>query len=215
MSNLEFNKKTKSSKNQGSRQSSKGSAYPKSVVSCIEYTKKVRYAGSGNTPLNVTRGALLNAFCVSGTAGSKAVYRLINAVRIRSVEVWAIDSSEFMTSVVVNWLGGQYGKTTEVSSSGNNMHPAHVYTRPPKLSSASFYSTTSFDEAEYLFSVNGSLATGDLILDVEFEFTMGQAIPLSVATTTTVTTQGQFIAGSLSGFGNANYWPPVGWPNFV
>jgi hypothetical protein len=92
-----------------------------------------------------------------------------SAVQLRKVETWTVDNTGALASAALEWQSSR-GPSKLVLASGNINHPAHLSTKPPVGSLASFWSQVKDGaavNAEVLFYL--TLPIGTIIdLDVNF-----------------------------------------------
>jgi hypothetical protein len=172
--------------------------------------------GSGTT-FNITRGNLLNLMVSANTTSTAA--RLIAGIKLNRIEMFTTasstsGSSPSETTISVEWLSN-YGPSSESSDSSISVSlPAHVTSRPPPNSLASFWSLTGSNESEIVAklqlpsSVSGAYAYTivDIWVDVVL---MDDETPLTVTGYTNTLTLSQFYLGYLDGNGSSAEIKPV------
>ncbi len=131
-------------------------------------TRTIRYQTDvliNNNP--VTRGDLLKMmFAISNNPVDGTT--LWSGVRVTRIEMWSVDNTA-MTSCAVEWQATR-GPSSLVVGTGTINQPAHVNTKPPKMSEAGFWSCCSDSStirSEVLFYLSCPVGT---IVDVHIQF---------------------------------------------
>lgn len=137
--------------------------FPASFSGTMTYPVIVRYVVTSTTPtLSITRGNILNMLVCAVSATSAA--RLWGSVKINRIKIWqatqATAPTGSFTGVQLEWLS-EYGPERVFQDSGNVMRPAHLASRPPTQSLASFWSTTGTGESVALFRLSGQSFSGN------------------------------------------------------
>lgn len=168
------------------------SGSPPSFNSSVRFSKRVRFSNtSGSTvAFTIFRHSLLSMFCMGVT--DSVAYRTLNAVRLRRIEVWALSgfgtssSSDNATGTISVMWQSNYSPEAIISDTGTVFRPAHLMTRPPKDSLASYWSLGGINESEPLFSLQLPQQTiFDLIVDcVVQNNALNDQTPISVTPTT-------------------------------
>ncbi len=124
---------------------------PPQFVSTLALGHRFRFTGSG-TSKSVTRGMLLNLVSMATTTTNQ--YRLLQAVRVKRVQVWgqAPSLGSAGAPVVVEWVGYQAPSTIH-SDTPMGVMPAYVSARPPKDASNRWWSISGTNESEVLFKL--------------------------------------------------------------
>lgn len=137
--------------------------------------KRIRFSNTSASlvQFNVNRQGILNLLAMA--VSSTELVRLANAVRVKSIEVWNLSASG-SSSANVNAVGeisvqweSQYSPSMIVSDSGTVFRPAHIRTKPPKDSLASYWSLSGSNESETLFKM---VLPQQCIFDVIFDFVL-------------------------------------------
>jgi len=142
------------------------SLQPPPFVPTMSLSHRFRYVNGANTgAFSITRGNMLNQILVATSAVTTV--RLLQAVRLKSVEVWANPSAlgAAPTTIEFEWLG-ENAPSTLVSDTGMGVRPAHVYSSPPPSSSNRWWSISGSSESDVLFSL---LLPADCVIDVMTE----------------------------------------------
>jgi hypothetical protein len=175
----------------------------------------LRYTSKALAPLTVTRKTILDSLLIAGYNNGGALNqmtRLCTSVRLKKIRAWSIQDSYYST-LTLGWLGGQYGRETEVSATGNNIEPARITTKPPKMSSAAMWSTTGFNETEQLFVLTAINTDGVVIdLDLECVFDSNGTPPFYAASPIgSSVIVGNLYIVCLDGIGSAGNWLAQGY----
>jgi hypothetical protein len=112
----------------------------------------------------------INAFGMA--VSSTVAYGLYDAVRLRRVKVWGVNSSSAQTStsmctVSVEWSGA-YGPGTKITGIGNADRPAFIDCRPPPLSDADRWQQLSGSQHNVAFYLN---VPAGAVVEVDAELT--------------------------------------------
>jgi len=132
----------------------------------VQFSHKFRYASTGVTNLAVGTTQLINALAV-GKVVNTSVSSIFYAVKIKSIEIWAPPASQGSSAFTsILWIGGASGTDINVNDmSMSTAEPAHVLTRPPKGSSASFW-TNADNLITSLFQITApSGSVVDIVMD--------------------------------------------------
>jgi hypothetical protein len=145
----------------------------------MTYPITIRFVVSSTSSLvSITRGNLLNLL-VCGTTSTQ-VARLFGSVRLTKVEIWqatqATSPTGSFTGVQLEWLS-EMGPDKVHQDSGNVMRPAHLSSRPPPKSFASFWNLSGVNESVTLFKLSAQPFSG----------TSGTGTPLLVGSIVDVT----------------------------
>ncbi len=115
-----------------------GSVSPPSFISTPSIQHTFRFVASTSGTYTVTKACLLNL--LQTAASSSTSYRVIYALKLKYVEVWAPTTSSFSSqSVQLEWTGEEYSPSSIISDSSVNLKAAHVRSRPPRSSSLQFW----------------------------------------------------------------------------
>jgi hypothetical protein len=188
--------------------------FPGQVSGTMTYPVTVRFTVTGSAPnLVVTRGNVLNLLvCAVSTT---SVARIWGSCKINKLKIWqatqATAPTSSFTGVQLEWLSEQ-GPDRVMQDTGNIMRPAHISSRPPNTSFASFWNLSGSNESVNLFKLSaqpfgGTSGTGTPLLIgsiVEIHMTVTNLDDETpVLTTVVAATQGQVYVRSLDGvFGN-------------
>jgi hypothetical protein len=121
--------------------------------------------GANNGVFTITRANLLNLLLVTPTAISSV--RLLEAVRLKAVEIWSQPSQlgSANSSVTLEWLG-QFGPSTVVSDIPVGVTPGHIRSSPPSDASERWWSMSGFNETDNLFTLSLPI---NCVIDVSLE----------------------------------------------
>jgi hypothetical protein len=125
---------------------------PPPFVPTVSLFHKFRYQNTSNGTYTITRKQMLNLLLVTPTAATSV--RLLQAIRLRKVEIWAnpVALGSSPQSVSVEWVG-ENSPSTVISDISMGVRPAHVSTKPPARSSAQWWSLSGSQEADALFTM--------------------------------------------------------------
>jgi len=139
---------------------SDGLPRPPSFVPTPSFAHRFRFQVVGaSTSFSVTRAMLLNL--IETVSSATAAIRIIEAIRITQVELWGRPLSSFSSQTVgIEWVGTNAPSTVH-SDTTMGLYPAYVKSRPPRLSSASWWSMSGGSESEVLMILTAS--EGDVI----------------------------------------------------
>lgn len=141
------------------------------------YQKTFRFRnGSAESKggIDVNQQCILNLLSV-GYHASAAVQnrRLISAIRIKCIEMWATPDASDWDQLNFEWAG-QRNPGQNYNVSGTNVHPGYLKVYPPQGSQASFWMNTGTSGAQnlddaHLFSCDSTIGA---IMDLHVEFTL-------------------------------------------
>jgi hypothetical protein len=129
----------------------------------------------------VTRGNMLNML-IMNTGGSTTNYRILNAIRLKSISVWSAETTSGSVSTIdVEWLSN-YGPSTVVSDTSVSLiMPAYITSSPPKDSLAQFWSLSGINESESLYLLSAPVGS---VIDITYEAILFNGeTPVAVTTT--------------------------------
>jgi len=137
-------------------------AQPPQLEATYSVGKTIRYTATAAVNVVVSRGQLLDSLVLA--TGSTAAYRVLDAVKVRSIRIWGnapgTGAVQARTSSV-QWLSS-YSPAKVVSDSGvGATYGARVYSKPPAMSLAGFWSLTGINESEAVFWL--TLNEGDIV----------------------------------------------------
>jgi hypothetical protein len=142
---------------------------------------------------------------------SNGMYRLIDAFRIRSVDVYSIPAMGTSSTVALDWASSNSSRSNRISDTSLGVQPAHVHASPPPNSAPSFWQNSSGSTVMFKVTVpSGGIL--DLSLDLVFVDTGGQFL----AVTNTVTDGSLYIKpldSVLSSY--QGHLLPVSYPNVI
>lgn len=159
--------------------------------------------------VSVTRADLLNLVQVATSSTSSV--RVVEAVRLRCVEMWSNPSALGAPPVNLNleWLG-ENSPSTVVSDVSMGVRPAHVRTSPPAATSNRWWSMTGSLESDSLFLI--TLAANSVV-DVTVDLRLVEKESPTAGDATSGLTLGQFYGGYLDGLSSGKLvpsnWTPV------
>lgn len=147
---------------------------------------------AGTSNITILQSDVMNALLLASS--STVFYRLIQALRIEKVEMWSWATGVTPVEVSLTWKG-EYGPSVVMTDmSAGTANPAHVSSRPPKMSSASFWRASGTDESFELFELDCPNGT---VIDVHVELVLDNASDTSSAVTYTSGTGTPGIVGEI------------------
>jgi len=188
--------KSKSRKRGSRRRGARGGGgplLPPPFVPTIHFTHKFRFAnGTHSGTFTILRSNLLNLLQLSDSTLSS--WRLIDAIRLKKVEVWAnpVALGSAPTTVSVEWLG-ENSPSTIVSDTSMGVRPAHVSTVPPPSSSNRWWSITGSLETDDIFVL---VLPADCVIDVSVDIRLFDLQTVGTAGDIT-NTESTFLGGAL------------------
>ncbi len=150
--------------------------------------RTIRYkASSAMSGVVVTRGCVeCSVIAKSANASSTEALSLMDSFRIKKIRIWAVNDSSptAMTTISLLWQGSQ-SPTKEMTANGNAQYPARIVSKPPSMSTSSFWSNEGSTDTEILFMLTGPAGT---IVDLTYEYVLhdganGDLLQLAAATT--------------------------------
>jgi hypothetical protein len=145
--------------------------FPPQIEQKPIHNRKLRFVvvtAVANLPLY--RFDLLKLTYTTGTAAVSGVTNW-SAVQLRKVEAWTVDTTGALASASLEWQSSR-GPSKMVLASGNINRPAHISTKPPPGSLASFWSQVrdgSVVNNEVLCYLTLPVGT---VLDLDINFVM-------------------------------------------
>lgn len=133
--------------NKKQRKSSRTEKFPPTLNLKPVQSRTLRFvctAAVDNIPID--RNCMIKLIFATDSNGNSG-NTVYTAVRLKRVKIWAgttssTPASTSMVTAAVEWQSTR-GPTTLKSDTGNSFEPAHVDTKPPKESEASFWSQVS------------------------------------------------------------------------
>jgi len=142
---------------------------PPAFEATIGTSHRFRFTcAAGNGGAVVTRKNLLNLLQLATSAVTTV--RLLQAVRLRSVEVWTnpVALGSAPTTCSIEWVGENAPSVVE-SDISLGVRPAHVRSSPPQLSSSQWWSISGQQETDQLFILSlPANSIVDVIADIRF-----------------------------------------------
>jgi hypothetical protein len=149
--------------------------------------KSHRFRFNASSPLD---DVAITTFQVLGAAGgicsvvNNSVSYINRSMKIKSIEIWSPTSTSTTSATCsVNWQGGTNAPNVEVSDTSiNQSRPAHIMTRPPVNSLASFW---AIGGGTTVFKIS---CPGGSIIDIQLSLIeVDQSAASNTATITTGT----------------------------
>jgi hypothetical protein len=145
-----------------------------------------------------TRAQLLSLLVFG--QGSTTNYRLIQAIRVKKIELWdpANGTSTPDTHANITWLGAQSQRRVFDDASVGTSQAAYISTVPPKDSTANFVTWQSGFETEALFGISCGVGA---VLDLHCTVTVASDFnsAMSTVATTATSTLGVIYFNNLDG----------------
>lgn len=139
------------------------------------------------------------------TASSTANYRLLTALRLKSVEIWASTATLGSTTTAsVEWFSEQGPNIVHSDTSVGTAEPLHVFSRPPSSSLAGYWSTTAVDESVALCQL---VVPANGIVDITYDAVIQDGTGTTAVTTTNSGTVGQVYMTYLAGATTTTFQP--------
>jgi len=157
---------------------------PRQINSNIRVSHRYRFVSTSGTATAVTGQSLLGALGVFPTIANSTVAAIFGSVRIKNLEMWTTTAT--LGSAVtcsVEWAGSATNSgDIEISdTSVSTASPAHINSRPPKNSLASFWSTATTGQLFVLTAPAGTII--DVVVEMTmFDDTNGSNAAIGVAT---------------------------------
>jgi len=143
---------------------------PPQIESNILVSHKYRFVSTSGTVTQLTPTSLLCAAGSVGTVVNTTVTSFFGSVKINRVEIWSPPASQgAAVTCSVEWAGSvaPFIADREVSDTTVSVaRPAHLSTRPPRLSLASFWQTAA---ATTICAVTAPVGS---IIDVHLSLTL-------------------------------------------
>jgi hypothetical protein len=156
------------------------------VINCI-----MRYQALSAVGVTISRNQLLSSFGCSFS--TTQAYRLPAAVLLKRVVMYdqpaAIGSAQ--APITLTWLS-QYAPEKTFADQSNSVYAAKIDSRPPKNSTASFWSVDANNEAENLFSMTTTTGT---IVDLHVQILLQNDFVVGNVSVTMTFTVASLIAG--------------------
>jgi hypothetical protein len=136
-------------------------------------TRVIRYCGTIASSTKFSRNDLLQ-FIVAVTSGSTTAIELVDAIRLDLVKVWLLPNSDTGAGVfALEWTGDRTPNTIHTTAFAPAIGSC-MTSVPPKDSLAHFWSCRSgSDNGEYLFILDPSNSTVEIILDLHVTYLLG------------------------------------------
>jgi hypothetical protein len=158
------------------------------IGASIQFSKTFRFVADAavNQAIDFTCVRELIGMGYHSALPANGIYRLIDAFRIKRVELFAIGAIGTSQTVALDWASSNTGRSTRVSDTSLGMAPAHVSTVPPANTASAFWQNTNGSVALFTLAVPSG-AVVDLTLDIVLVDTAGAFI-----TSTNTVTDGSF-----------------------
>lgn len=155
---------------------------------------------------SVYRKDLLNLYLCADS--STSTVRVLEAVRLKSVEVWANPAGigSPPTAMSIEWQG-ENAPSTITSDTAMGVRPAHIRSLPPPMSSSKWWSMSGQQETDPLFTLR---LPDYCIIDIVCELRFVDIETPVVGQTGVGLTLGRLYGGYLDGYSTGNTLKPVG-----
>lgn len=165
----------------------------------MEHRHRFRWVSvsSDGTQIGVSPQLLLRALLAVLSAQTNAI-ELIDAFRIRSIEIWAPITSAGVTPPQISllWLGGGFSKDKLVeNTSSSTSRPPYIRTTPPRMSAASFWHGSSTDTVAIFAFPNTDVGT---LVDIEMDIVLN-TVPAQTTTIASSAGNTMIMYGRLDG----------------
>ncbi len=176
---------------------------------CAGHVFRFTTASGTFGPVPVTRRNLLQLYSMAVTTSNQ--YRLFSAIKLNKVRVWGQPAAlgSLNSPITVEWLGTDAPSVIH-SDTSSGVRPSFVETKPPRNSSAQWWSTSGgSNETDVLFNIAGPTGT---IVDVHcsVRFADDEAPVVSEAGTGAAATIGHVYFNYLDGFASKKLIPDGG-----
>ncbi len=181
---------------------------PPQFMSTVQSSHKFRFTAAAASSVIITRAQLLNLISMATTTTNQ--YRVIAAIKLNRVEAWVNPPvlGAASSQVALEWMG-TYAPTNTVADSSMGVSPAHIRTKPPKESSASWWSLSGTNESTELFAFTFSI--GAIIdIDVSINFVESEGATAAENGTAAASTVGRVYYNYLDGFATKRLAPVGG-----
>jgi hypothetical protein len=146
--------------------------FPPQYSSQPVVSRTIRYKATGaSVSVPITVGSLLNLiFGVPAAALATDFIPMWNAVKVNKIKIWGLNSAAAtaFSDVALLWAGANT-PDIEVTDSGTNNSPAHISSKPPKGSLASFWWNHTSVLTQALFNVTMPIGS---ILDINVSYVL-------------------------------------------
>lgn len=148
---------------------------------------------------------LLSRVLLACVTGSTACNEVVSAFKILSLDYWTPPcppqgtvSINTNVGAAITWLGGGLAADRTVSAQSlSSDRPAHIFTRPPKNSQASFWALGGGNTNAY-FSINNSIVGSFIDIVMVLTINLGAAVTSTFSGASTTT---GIVLGRLDGSG--------------
>jgi len=130
--------------------------------------------------------ALISRLLMSTVSGSTTAYELIGGFKINRIQIWFPPTGPQPLSAInigpgITWLGGGLGTNKVVTrQSLSTSDPAHLDSRPPRMSQAAFWGTGAGNSNTYFF-INQAAEGAYFDLSLSIKLNVGACTSTSIA----------------------------------
>ena len=168
----------KRSKNRRNSSSSRN-LFPTAIKAQPKFSRVFRYQASSDVSSVVIYRENLLSLLVA-TTGTTTGYSLIESIKLDRICMWGSDDTTAaldLSEMSLTWNATR-GPANRITSMGTNAHPAHISSRPPKDTSAEWWSLSDSNENEKLFQV---VMKKNSIIDIHVTFVL-DSFPVTIGT---------------------------------
>jgi hypothetical protein len=156
---------------------------------------RARFLAAGSTT-SITRGNLLNHFFINA-ASVTSNWRLFEAIRLKSIEIWASTATLGATTTAsVEWFSENGPTVIHSDTSVGTAVSLYVRAQPPPRSLAGYWSLSGSGESTALFTI---VAPANAVVDITYEAVLLDGEAATLVTTTNNGSQGQLYMAYLAG----------------
>jgi hypothetical protein len=126
------------------------------VSNSITFSKRFRFvADADQVDIAIDYTCIRNLIGIAyhSALPSNGLYRMIDAFRIRAIDLYAVPEIGTVTSVAIDWTGTNTQRSNRVSDTSLGISPAHVHACPPANSWASMWVNQSSATTLFSFTV--------------------------------------------------------------
>jgi hypothetical protein len=185
--------------------------HPPQFSSTVQVSRTARFTavGGGYPTLSITRADLLNHLLVCTLTTAHA--RILSGFKVNRIKMWTIGSAGVVvpTTCSVEWTS-TYGPSRIISDTSMSVAPAHINSKPPPQSLASFWSLTGSNEGDVVMIISVPQGT---VIDLDYTIILQNGETAVNVVTTTSDTLGALYMCCLDGAGSFGYLKPQSYVN--
>jgi hypothetical protein len=155
-------------KNRGGNRTRIVRANPPQLSSNVIVNHTFRFLSTTANPKAITANTLLGVCGGIGVVANSTIETIASSVKLNSITIWSPPVSQgAVATCSIEWAGNAFAPDKEVSDSTISVAtPARIFSRPPHMSTASFWQTSSTTTLATLIAPVGS------IIDANISFVM-------------------------------------------